>query len=273
VNRIDPDAARDALSSWLAITVDKATDVAVTGVEITGDGFSHETVLFDATWRDANGWHSERLVARVEPTEPGMHLRYDIRAEHRVLRTLRERTAIPVPRVRFFEEDASVLGAPFIVMDRVAGRIPLDDPPYRERMGARIVGTRPGRTGHELASSDGRRSPVGARSLSPGPAAWLGRTDPLLRAVLCVVCRQRREPDYRQPVGPGKPGPRAAYEMQPRDVCRANVVRIAEAVIDLRSLRAARRSDAQARLICAVLSPRRRCFMWCEKRWSHHISW
>jgi aminoglycoside phosphotransferase (APT) family kinase protein len=35
-----------------------------------------------------------------------------------------------VPRVHWYEADPSVLGAPFIVMDRVEGDIPMDNPPY-----------------------------------------------------------------------------------------------------------------------------------------------
>ena len=37
---------------------------------------------------------------------------------------------IPVPRLAWFEEDTSVIGEPFYLMDRVAGRIPLDRPSF-----------------------------------------------------------------------------------------------------------------------------------------------
>jgi aminoglycoside phosphotransferase (APT) family kinase protein len=40
-------------------------------------------------------------------------------------------TGVPVPRVHWLEaEDASVVGAPFYVMGRIAGRVPSDRPPY-----------------------------------------------------------------------------------------------------------------------------------------------
>jgi aminoglycoside phosphotransferase (APT) family kinase protein len=37
---------------------------------------------------------------------------------------------VPVPRMRWFEEDRSLFDSPFYVMDRVAGEIPTDNPPY-----------------------------------------------------------------------------------------------------------------------------------------------
>ena len=48
----------------------------------------------------------------------------------RALRVVRSRSAVPVPAVLWFEEDESVLGAPFAVMEQVAGRVVPDIPPY-----------------------------------------------------------------------------------------------------------------------------------------------
>jgi aminoglycoside phosphotransferase (APT) family kinase protein len=39
-------------------------------------------------------------------------------------------TGVPVPRVRWLEEDASILGRPFYVMDRIPGEVPSEVPPY-----------------------------------------------------------------------------------------------------------------------------------------------
>jgi aminoglycoside phosphotransferase (APT) family kinase protein len=43
---------------------------------------------------------------------------------------LNRHTAVPVPRVLWHEPDPAVLGREFVVMDRVAGRIPSDNPGY-----------------------------------------------------------------------------------------------------------------------------------------------
>lgn len=70
------------------------------------------------------------LVARVSPDGPTLFKHPDLAREFALLSTLAEHTDIRVPRVRWYEEDSSVLGGPFIVMDHVAGEVPADDPPY-----------------------------------------------------------------------------------------------------------------------------------------------
>src|SRR5439155_7396112 len=46
-----------------------------------------------------------------------------------IMRCLAE-TDVPVPRVRWLEEDTSVLGRAFYVMNRIAGEVPSEVPPY-----------------------------------------------------------------------------------------------------------------------------------------------
>ena len=46
------------------------------------------------------------------------------------MRALHDRTDVPAPNVLFSEPEPSVLGGPFLVMERIDGRVPPDDPPY-----------------------------------------------------------------------------------------------------------------------------------------------
>jgi aminoglycoside phosphotransferase (APT) family kinase protein len=41
-----------------------------------------------------------------------------------------ELTSVPVPNVRWLEDDTSLLGTPFFLMDRIDGSAPPDNPPY-----------------------------------------------------------------------------------------------------------------------------------------------
>ena len=67
---------------------------------------------------------------RVQPTGFQVFPEYDLALQVRTLELLAG-TNVPVPRALWFEaEDRSVLGAPFYVMARVAGRVPTDQPPY-----------------------------------------------------------------------------------------------------------------------------------------------
>jgi aminoglycoside phosphotransferase (APT) family kinase protein len=70
------------------------------------------------------------LVARVAPKGDGLFYSYDLDLEARVMGALSEHTDVRVPEVLCYEDDPSVLGAPFFVMERIEGRTPSDDPPF-----------------------------------------------------------------------------------------------------------------------------------------------
>src|SRR6185369_16300816 len=87
--------------------------------------------LFDASWTADGGERvSQRLVLRVEPTQHTVFMEADFENQYRVLSTLGTKTDVPVPTMRWLEQDPKHLGAAFFVMDRVDGRAPTDTPPY-----------------------------------------------------------------------------------------------------------------------------------------------
>jgi aminoglycoside phosphotransferase (APT) family kinase protein len=132
-NVIEPERARVSLEHWLAGQLPGATEVRVRDVAIpSASGVSNETVLFSATWLEAEGPRERGLVARVSPGAGGgvIPTSYDLRTEYLAIRALHDHTDVPVPEPLWFEEDPSVLGAPFLVLDRLSGRVPADDPPF-----------------------------------------------------------------------------------------------------------------------------------------------
>ena len=130
-NHTDPQQAERALGAWLAARLDDAADVRATDAVIPADaGLSTETILFDAHWSAGGGPRSRRLVARVQPTGEAVFPSYDLAAEARVLEALGSGSEVSVPGVFAYEPDPGVLGAPFLVMDRIDGRVPSDDPPF-----------------------------------------------------------------------------------------------------------------------------------------------
>ena len=129
----DPSALAGPLTAWLASRLPGATEVRIGTVSSpASNGMSSETLLFDATWRDAGGDHRADLVARVEPdtVDTPVFPVYDLASQFRIISLVGERTAVPVPRMRWLETDPGPLGATFFVMDRVDGRVPPDIPPY-----------------------------------------------------------------------------------------------------------------------------------------------
>ncbi|MFB4306151.1 phosphotransferase family protein [Actinomadura sp. GTD37] len=124
----DPEITRSALAGWL--------DRHLPGVRIPHvetpetSGFSNETLMFDAEWTGGGRPRRERLVARVAPAKYQIFPEPRFAEEYRLMRVLHERTAIPVPPIRWYEPSPDVLGSPFFVMGRVGGRVPTDMPPY-----------------------------------------------------------------------------------------------------------------------------------------------
>ncbi|MGH2725877.1 MAG: phosphotransferase family protein, partial [Actinomycetota bacterium] len=127
----DRGEARAALTHWIRTRQPESEDVWVSEVGgPTYSGYSHETLLFDARWKDAEGRRQEhRFVARVKPSRHAVFPDDAFAAEHRVMSVLGG-TDVPLPKVFGLERDTSFLGAPFFVMERLKGDVPMDNPPY-----------------------------------------------------------------------------------------------------------------------------------------------
>ena len=123
----DPDELTATLTAWLTDRVGAPVTVGEAGGPPT-TGFSNETILCDAAWDGAE----HRLVVRVQPTQHTVFPHDLFTVQHRVMSALGavEDPDLPVPTLRWYEEDPAVLGAPFMVMDRVDGEAPCDSPPY-----------------------------------------------------------------------------------------------------------------------------------------------
>ena len=126
----DFEQTRKQLAEWLAGALPEARHLSVSTLSgPAATGFSNDTLLFDLSY-ERDGKRFERaLVCRIEPTGFGIFPAYDVARQYRVMAALRA-TEVPVPAMEWLETDPRVLGAPFFVMERVAGRIPSDNPPY-----------------------------------------------------------------------------------------------------------------------------------------------
>jgi aminoglycoside phosphotransferase (APT) family kinase protein len=128
----DVEVSRTALTHWLAGKLEGAEDVCLPefATPSSATGFSSETLLFTVTWT-ADGRPQRRdLVARVAPIAFQIFPEPRFPEQYRLMRLLADETEIPVPPVHWYEPDASILGAPFFVMDRIDGQVPSDVPPY-----------------------------------------------------------------------------------------------------------------------------------------------
>jgi aminoglycoside phosphotransferase (APT) family kinase protein len=129
-NQTNPEQAERQLTTWLATKLPRAADVRVFDAQVPSDaGLSAETILFEAAWTEDGESRRRRLVARVRPSGAAVFPSYDFEAEFRVIDAL-SRAGLPVPEAVWYERDESVLGGEFIVMERLYGRVPSDDPPF-----------------------------------------------------------------------------------------------------------------------------------------------
>jgi len=127
----DLEATRKTLEAWLAPHLLSTGAVTITELRTPeGTGYSNETFTFDARWTTAGGEQSASLVARIRPSAYSVFMNTDVAQQYRVMKLLGEHSDVPVPKVLWLEEDESVLGSPFFVMEKVEGRIPTDVPSY-----------------------------------------------------------------------------------------------------------------------------------------------
>jgi aminoglycoside phosphotransferase (APT) family kinase protein/putative sterol carrier protein len=125
----DLDALRRSLTAWLGEKMPKASDLSISNLRKPSAGFSNETFLFEAAWREDERERQASWVVRVQPTGFQVFPEYDLSVQFRILRCLAD-TDVPVPPARWYEDDAGVLGSSFYVMEKVDGAIPSEVPPY-----------------------------------------------------------------------------------------------------------------------------------------------
>lgn len=122
--------AKGIIGAWLADRMPDAKDVTIRSITPAG-GLSHEILILDAAWREGGQAREQGMVIRVDPANYRKRLESNLMREYRVLGALHELGQAPVPKPLFYEEDASILGAPFLAMDKREGLIPTDTPPYQ----------------------------------------------------------------------------------------------------------------------------------------------
>jgi aminoglycoside phosphotransferase (APT) family kinase protein len=121
---------RDAITDWLRRALSART------LEILGEskpptnGSSNETLIVDTRYVSAGGTtHEESFVIRRPPQGWQLYQHYDLTRQYRTLITLLG-TDVPVPQVCGIELDPTVIGEPFYVMLKIAGRPAPDLPPF-----------------------------------------------------------------------------------------------------------------------------------------------
>ena len=113
--------ARQIVAGLEALIIDaipSAHDIVFTGLERAAGGLSRENWSLDATWVDATGAQSRRLMLMRDAA--GTLLATDRAREFAVLKAL-EASGVPVPKAHWVDPGGRRLGAPSLIMDRMPG--------------------------------------------------------------------------------------------------------------------------------------------------------
>ena len=127
----DPQRTAHQLRAWLVSKLLGVTDLVVSDVVVpSAHPISTETLTLRADWTRRGVPGGAQYVVKVAPAGAGVFPRNDLVTEQWVMQALSVHSAAPVPAAPWVETDPTVLGAPFLVMERLPGRVALDDPPY-----------------------------------------------------------------------------------------------------------------------------------------------
>lgn len=121
IGGVTDEDVRDRLGTWMADRFDGAKITAA--VQPTGNGRSTDTFLVDLD-------SGVEIVVRVEPSAFRVVYEYDLAREALVMNAVATGTDVPAPRVLHHEADPDVLGSPFLILERLHGRTPGDEPPF-----------------------------------------------------------------------------------------------------------------------------------------------
>ena len=121
------------LAVWISAQMPYATDVELKNPSYpSGAGQSHETVLFDLSWRKAGRAFSRGYVVRIKPSTFTVYPDNLFDQQYHIMRVLNKDGRVHVAKPTWLEPDASILGAPFFVMERIYGRVAVSVPPYAQ---------------------------------------------------------------------------------------------------------------------------------------------
>jgi aminoglycoside phosphotransferase (APT) family kinase protein len=107
------------LADYIRSSLNGVSNVEISSLRRMPEGWSRVSYMLDATWRTVDGdKETHSLVLRVDP--PGSLVYSDRAVEFAVIDEL-HRLKYPVPKMWFLETSGEVLGAPFLVMDKLEG--------------------------------------------------------------------------------------------------------------------------------------------------------
>ncbi|MCC6706691.1 MAG: phosphotransferase family protein [Gammaproteobacteria bacterium] len=108
---------------YLKSRIPGGRDFSLANVSRIAVGWSHETWLFDLHYREDGREINTGMCLRRDPGNALLRHLSSLDEQYRVLKCLQD-TALPTPKVYWFEDDLAILDMPFLVMEKVPGSCP-----------------------------------------------------------------------------------------------------------------------------------------------------
>ena len=119
----ETDQFQSQVIDYLQTRMPEASALSLHNVQRIAVGWSHETWLFDLQYTEKGAARQLGLCLRRDPGNALLQHLSDLGQQFRVLQCL-EKTGVPSPKPYWYESDPAILGAPFLVMEKVAGECP-----------------------------------------------------------------------------------------------------------------------------------------------------
>ena len=109
--------------SYLSSQLPDGRDFSLHNIQRIAVGWSHETWLFDLKFAHLGAQQTMPLCLRRDPGNALLRELSDLEEQFRVLKCL-QGTPLATPKAYWYESDAEILGAPFLVMEKMSGSCP-----------------------------------------------------------------------------------------------------------------------------------------------------
>ncbi|WP_317928635.1 phosphotransferase family protein [Halioxenophilus sp. WMMB6] len=116
------DVLQGHLKSWLENKMPEAVGLEITGFEKTSSGTSNETWFLTINYAEQGKKNTEKMVVRWAPETSALLHTYNLREQFDLMSHLRA-SPVPVPGVYWFEDDTTIIGTSFFVMERIDGEV------------------------------------------------------------------------------------------------------------------------------------------------------
>ena len=114
---------QETIAGYLGFKLPGAQNLALSDFVHSAGGWSHEIYLFYANWNQDERAMRQGFCLRKDPGAGLLRELSSLREQFDVIQAL-EATRAPTPKAYWYEEDTSLLGGPFFVMEKVEGEVP-----------------------------------------------------------------------------------------------------------------------------------------------------